>query len=516
MIDQLTRRRFAQYMATCMGAAAAYRYTSAAELLPRDQTNLDLVQANNALAIELLKRFAEKKPADNQFFSPLSIDSALLIALEGADGQTAVQMGRALQLPASLQLADGMPDRQVLANDFTSLRDSIEPLAADLAGVLRKQVSELKGQLTKANDTANKLMQARKFAESAKASDEAAKLAGRINELSKSIDPFTLTMANSLWVDRTYPLSDDYVRRVDRIFGTSTANACDFQGATDAERVRINRWVADHTQDKIRDIIPAGVLSPETRLVIANAIYFKGNWAKPFEASRTASAEFTDGSLAKKQVSMMFAPALKEASYAAFRSDGTAFQTPRMVTEEVKPAELYPDQGGYQVLELPYVGEKLSMLVILPQQPDGLNKLLSSMNLQQFNAIRGQLQSRPVHVKLPKFKLATNYNLIPDLQALGMQDAFSPELADFSGLTKSKSLDHRLYISMVIHKAFVEVNEEGTEAAAATVVGMARAAAPVSRPFTPEFTADHPFLFCIFDKTTKSILFMGAVNSCSA
>ncbi len=329
-------------------------------------------------------------------------------------------------------------------------------------------------------------------------------------------DPFELSTANSLWVDKSYPLSRDFSRIVGQSFGASSANSCDFQKSADAERVRINDWVATQTYGKIRDIIPVGSLSPETRLVIANAIYFKGNWAKPFEASRTANAEFTDENKKKTQVSMMFAPALKEAWYAAFESDGTAFETPAMANAAPGQDKLYPGNDGYQVVELPYAGEQLSMLIVLPRTVDGLNKLVASMTADQFETIRQQLKSRPVHVKLPKFKLESNYDLIPDLKALGMQAAFSPDAADFSGLTDSLSPEHRLYISLVIHKAYVDVNEQGTEAAAATIVGMARAAAPAARPFIPEFTADRPFLFSIIDRQTNNILFIGKVNSCAS
>ncbi len=212
----------------------------------------------------------------------------------------------------------------------------------------------------------------------------------------------------------------------------------------------------------------------------------------------------------------MAAPAMDTCRYAAFEGNGQAFNTPKMVQPDADPKAAYPSDTGFQVLELPYLGKRLSMLFILPRTADGLNKLLEGWNETQWSTIRNALAERKVNVKIPKFKMEASYQLIPHLRGLGMEDAFSEANADFSGLAEPGTAAERLYISLVIHKAFVEVNEQGTEAAAATIVGMARAAAPAARPFTPDFTADRPFLAAIVDNSHDAILFLGKIESPTA
>ncbi|MCC6511558.1 MAG: serpin family protein [Pirellulaceae bacterium] len=393
------------------------------------------------------------------------------------------------------------------------LLGSLKPLEGEEANAARRQLAELKQQLETLNAEVKRLGKERKFGESNIVADKARSLVKPIKDLAKSVDPFELAIANSLWVDKTYPLSRTYQQTIEKFYGSSQANSCDFQNHADAERGRINDWVSDNTREKIQNIIPAGALSRETRLVIANAIYFKGNWSQPFQSSLTTPAQFTSSQGTQSTVSMMSAPMLDVASYAAFADDGSVFETPSMVTQDFNETQGYPSGDGYQVLELPYVGDRLSMLCVLPRQANNLNKLVASFTAEKFEACRTALKKRPVHVKLPRFKTETTYNLIPDLRTLGMQDAFSPERADFTGLTEGQTLAERLYISLVIHKAFVEVNEQGTEAAAATVVGMARASAPVQRPFIPEFTANRPFLAAIVDKVSGMILFVGKIET---
>jgi serpin B len=250
----------------------------------------------------------------------------------------------------------------------------------------------------------------------------------------------------------------------------------DFKQAEQARKT-INSWVEEQTDQKIQDLLPPGVLNADSRLVLTNAIYFKARWEHEFSKSATKDAPFHLA--ARQQV---------------------------MVPTMQRQARLrYGESGDVQVLELPYVGyQGLSMLILLPKKIDGLTdleKALTSENLQKWSA---GLKSRPVNVHLPKFKMTSDFDLADLLSSMGMSLAFSDN-ADFSGM----SAEEPLAISAVIHKAFVDVNEEGTEAAAATAVAM-RFGAAMPRPEEPiEFRADHPFVFLIRDSRTDAVLFLG-------
>lgn len=502
---RLLRRSFAQAIAAaCLSMQIMPRTLTVAASPPENPKNFGFPNANNAFAFELLHRLVADKPFSNQFLSPFSLESALLIALEGAREQTASQLRRALQLPG-LNMA-------ALRIEYKSITAGLTPPSKAGTAGIREQLGKLKKELNAANADATKLWESRKFAQANQIAEKASALANRFNQLSKQLEPFEIASANSLWVDKSYPLSNEYVRVIEPYYGTSAANVCDFKKNSEVERVRINQWVSTHTNERIPNIIAPGGISPDTRLVIANAIYFKGKWTEPFDKRLTKIAPFTRGDQTKSTVEMMFAPSLEVAMYAAFQSDGTLFKTPELIAEGDEKSQGYPGDDGYHALQLPYQGDRLSMLVILPRTTASLNKLVTSLNSKQFNTIRKALKNRPVDVRLPKFKMETNYDLIPNLKALGVRDAFSSQLANFSGLTQSLSPTDRLYITMVLHKAFVEVNEEGTEAAAATVVAMGPTSAVPSRPFIPEFTADHPFLFAIVDNTTDVILFVGKVD----
>lgn len=214
-----------------------------------------------------------------------------------------------------------------------------------------------------------------------------------------------------------------------------------------------------------------------TRLVLTNAIYFKGDWANQFKKDQTHDANFMVSTAQKVKVPLMH----KKQSYP------------------------FVQDALLQVLELPYKGNDLSMLVLLPKETEGLADLESSLSASKIAELRAKLRSRPVDVYLPKFKLDASFSLTKTLQELGMKLAFA-ETADFSGMDGRRDL----HISAVIHKAFVNVNEEGTEAAAATGVVNRVMARPISKP-PVIFRADHPFVFAICDKRDGSILFLGRV-----
>ncbi len=350
-----------------------------------------------------------------------------------------------------------------------------------------------------------------------KARDAESAVLDRLNPLLETKDCYELQVANALWGEQTYPFRRVYLDTLDRYYGTGGVFPCDFRNAYPAERVRINRWVEERTAMRIRDLLPE--LPPDAarllKLVLVNAVYFKGEWAEPFQESKTAAGPFLLASGDKVQTELMNAHNLEQARYAAFSADGTYFATP----EEVDPGEdvaYYPDPAGFTMVELPYKGGDLVMVAIAPRSPAGLVGIERLLVPGALEAWLARLDGRAVHVVLPRFKLEGDYDLSRTLRAMGMERAFGdPGVgaapADFSGMVESTDPNDQLYISKVLHKSFVEVTEKGTEAAAATAVMMALWSSMSSRPvpFTPEFRADRPFLFLIRDRASGCILFMG-------
>jgi serpin B len=301
------------------------------------------------------------------------------------------------------------------------------------------------------------------------------------NALNAPDSAYKLSVANALWVQRDYPLTPEFPRIVEEYYGGG-ATPVDFAGDTEGARVTINDWVAKRTQDRIKDLFAPRTLDPLTRLVLTNAIYFKGTWTKPFDKRDTLDKDFFTAGGGTVTASLM-----------------------HLHTPEAKFG--YAEADGIQLLELPYEGGKLCMLVLLPKlgELDQLEKLLSPAKLA---AWRQALVTQRVNVTLPKFTVDTKYDLNDTLAALGMPSAFKPGVADFTGMEPKREL----YIQLVVHQAFVEVNEEGTEAAAATgaAVGMTSAPRPVP---VPEFKADHPFLYLIVEKDHGTVLFLGRLQT---
>jgi serpin B len=289
--------------------------------------------------------------------------------------------------------------------------------------------------------------------------------------------PYQLHVANRLWGLKGYPIRAEFLDLTRQQYGAEM-KLVDFAQPVVASR-EINRWVEQQTNDKIKDLIPPSSLDARTRLVLTNAVYFKGNWVHPFDKKNTRDEDFTTASQQKTKT-----PLMHRKSSAGYAEDETL-----------------------QALEIPYAGADLSMVVLLPKKSDGLPDLEKAVTLDKLTLLISKLRVREVDVYLPKFKMETSFSLKATLQAMGMKRAFSGD-ADFSGIS---STEH-LYISDVIHKAFVDVNEEGTEAAAATGVPM-RAMA-VRRPTpVPVFRADHPFLFMIRDTKAGSVLFLGRLTA---
>lgn len=287
-------------------------------------------------------------------------------------------------------------------------------------------------------------------------------------------------VANALWPCTGYAFLPAFLDLLRTHYGVAIT-PLDFRADPEGARQEINAWAEEHTHGKIKDLIPAGVLTPLTRLVLTNAIYFKGRWERPFDPALTQPAPFTV-------------------------RPGQEVTVPTMA-QTLRCG--YGEEDELEVLELSYVGRGLSMIVLLPREVDGLGRLEEQLTVEVLDHWVAQLWHTEVQVFLPRFTVESGFRLDAALQALGAVDPFDGGRANFAGMTSQRDL----YLDAVLHKAFVEVNEEGTEAAAATAAAMAMRAA-TSRPVV--FRADHPFLFLIRENSVGSILFMGRVENPAA
>jgi serpin B len=285
---------------------------------------------------------------------------------------------------------------------------------------------------------------------------------------------YQLRIANRLWGQKDYGFVPEFIASSAKNYGAGLEEV-DFAGATEQARQAINAWVEKQTQDKIKELLKPGILDSLTKLVLTNAIYFKAAWSDPFEVNQTKPGDFLVNGVKKTQVPMM----------------------------QQSQRTNYMDGGTFAALELPYVQRELSMIVLLPKKADGLAALEKTLTADNLGKWLGKLGQHQVNIKLPKFKTTAEFRLDKVLQDMGMRDPFDDRKADFTGLSSMKGL----CITAVVHKAFIDVNEAGTEAAAATAVAIGLRSLPP--PAT--FHADHPFIYLIRDNRTGSVLFMGRV-----
>ncbi|XP_035866059.1 serpin B8 isoform X2 [Phyllostomus discolor] len=300
-----------------------------------------------------------------------------------------------------------------------------------------------------------------------------------LSEISKVTNNHELKIANRLFGEKTYLFLQAFKESCQKFY---QAELQELAFADDTEECRrcINDWVTQKTEGKISEILAIGTVSPLTKLVLVNAIYFKGKWKKQFDRRYTRGMPFKVNQ-EKKTVQMMFKKDEFKVGY----------------VEEVRS----------QVLELPYAGEELSMVILLPDEDTDLVAVEKALTPEKLTAWMDpeKMTSQKIQVFLPRFKLEQSYDLEPVLRSLGMTDAFEEAKADFSGMSTKKNVP----VSKVAHKCFGEVNEEGTEAAAATAV--VRNSRCIRTE--PKFCADHPFLFFIRHHKTNSILFCGRFSS---
>lgn len=291
-------------------------------------------------------------------------------------------------------------------------------------------------------------------------------------------DSLRLNVANRLWGQEGYEFRADFLELTRDKYGAELARL-NF-GQNQAASQTINQWVEEQTEKKITNLIPPQALSDLTRLVLTNAVYFHGKWQEPFHKQMTREEKF-------------------------HLLDGSSVQTPFMYQEG---RFRFHQQAGLQLLELPYAEGEFSMIILLPEERGGLPELERQLTAEQVTGwLKNLTRSRTVEVYLPRFQTTAQFQLNSVLAELGMPSPFDPQRADFTGMNPEGDL----YISAVLHKAYVDVNEEGTEAAAATGIVVGVTSAPVDPP--PVFRADHPFVYLIRDNTTQALLFLGRLQN---
>src|SRR5437667_1196406 len=410
-------------------------FATLAAAMAHGATSFDLAaKATNELGVDLHRQLATGK--ENLCISPYSIDSALAMTFAGADGETRNEMARVLHFPN---------DGDVPAS-FSALQKSLEQMSAKTAELVR----------------------------------ESKKIGG-------PSEPITLNIANRLFAQKDYHFREAFLSLVKQNFG-GAFESLDFVADPAAATQRINKWVAEQTRDRIRDLIPGGALDKTTRLVLANALYLKAPWANEFSQNATQPEQFH-----------------------VRGGSGINIPTMQKKSEHFGYAKL----EGYAVVSLPYSGNDLQFLVLLPDDVNGLHALESKLSGDMLAGC-AKLQTRDVDLHLPKFKLQPpTMALAEKFEALGMKTAFDKPQgsANFDKMAPRTPKDY-LYISQIFHKTFIAVDEKGTEAAAATAVAMMAGTALRSPPPPPiEVKVDRPFVYAIQHVPSGVCLFLGLVTN---
>ncbi|XP_055336880.1 leukocyte elastase inhibitor-like [Paramacrobiotus metropolitanus] len=385
---------------------------------PSPSNDVDrLRQASDRFALSLYQALAGARDANaNLFFSPLSINAALLMTYLGAVNATRDELGRAL-----------------------GVSDVLGTRADHLNRAYSAVVDIFKAEPART---------------------------------------YQLRLANRICLRQDVQLRPDYQASLRQFYDTEVARY-DFAGAAEPARLEMNAWVANATGGRIRNLLAPGMVSAQTLMLLLNAIYFKADWQYQFDKAATADHRFWLSPAKQLDAKMMSA----------------------------RRRMFYAETEQLQAVEIPYRSEELSMLLLLPRAVDGLAALERGLSVRTWQALQDQMDMRLVALTLPKFKLETAYDLVQPLRSLGINRLFGP--AELDGMAENAA---GLGVSDVVHKAFVEVNEEGTEAAAATGVVFSRSAVLPKQDETKELRADHPFLFAIRHNPTNLVLFLGRIN----
>nr|XP_019943244.1 PREDICTED: leukocyte elastase inhibitor-like [Paralichthys olivaceus]XP_019943245.1 PREDICTED: leukocyte elastase inhibitor-like [Paralichthys olivaceus] len=420
-----------------------------------------LSKANTSFCLDLFKQLSDNDKTANVFFSPFSISSALAMVMLGARGNTQTQMSEVLCFIETLK-----------PNQANFREDS--PMQSQMQTRLQFQ-TQLQQQSRLPNYLRNMCM---------KPQDGQDDVHTSFNQLLSTLNvpdiQFTLSIANRLYGEQSYQFVKDFLEETRKHY-EAELESVDFQTSSEEARVNINSWVEEQTQGKIKDLLAKDVVDSATVLVLINAIYFKGSWDKRFEVDSTVDAAFRINKNDTKPVKMM-----------CQKSEFTFTSIPEI---------------NCQILEMPYKGKDLSILIFLPNEIEddttGLERLEKELTYEKFVewTRRDLMGQTKVEVRLPRFKMEETYNLNDVLKGMGMVDAFDVAKSDFSGMSPANNV----VLSKVVHKSFVEVNEEGTKAAATSAAVLQER----SNMIPATFIADHPFLFFIQHNTNKAVLFAG-------
>ena len=400
------------------GGSVEYITSSLSRVTASPEEAASAVRALNALGADLY-RIVTDGSGENTVISPASILVALAMTRAGALGTTASQMDEALHLD------DGGATGETIHRALNALTAALESRNAEF---------------TVDGDTAR----------------------------------VELNVTNSLWGQRGITWKDPFLDMLAGEYGAGMRTV-DYAADTEGARVAINEWVSDSTEERIPELLERGVLTPDSRLTLVNAIYMKAQWLNPFVENATTDRDFTTLAGESATVPMM----------------SGSLRT------------LYSSGAGWQAVQLPYVGGELAMMVLVPDAGSftDVERRLADGVLDE--AVTGLTEAQ-VNLGLPRFDIDQKFELTPAMQALGMVDAFDGGLADFSAMTD----DAKLFIAFIIHQANITVDEKGTEAAAATAVGMSETSAP---GLMVDLTVDRPFLYAVRDVPTGAVLFLGRV-----
>ncbi|XP_072306680.1 leukocyte elastase inhibitor-like isoform X2 [Eucyclogobius newberryi] len=433
------------------------------------ESKMKLPKANTTFALALLKELREelKDKTGNIFYSPFSISAALAMVLLGARGNTATQMSEMLCFsePEAPQPGDG-PECTLQTTRPYPMQSQMQTRMQMRTQIQRtsRLPAYLRTCLKPENDKDN----------------VDASFAQLLSELYKPDALYALSIANRLYGEKTYTFDKNFLAETKKHY-SAEMETVDFKTDAETSRVYINNWVEETTQGKITDLLPSDVVDSETKMVLVNAIYFKGKWSSQFQEEFTTDA--------------------------VFRLNKTDTKPVKLMMQKAKFHFSFLEEANCKILEMPYEGNDLSMIIILPNKIEdettGLEKLEQELTYDKFKEWTGRdtMGSVEVEVRLPRFKMVESYDLNKVLKTMGMVDAFDVSKSNFSGMSSANDL----VLSQVVHKAFVEVNEEGTEAAAATGAVVSNRSALI----TETFIADHPFLFFIRHNSSNSVLFVG-------
>ncbi|XP_068956315.1 plasminogen activator inhibitor 2 isoform X2 [Petaurus breviceps papuanus] len=418
-------------------------------ILLQVETMENVQSANTEFALNFFKYLNQTNSNQNVFFCPWGISSTLSMVYMGAGGSTADQMAEVLQFNKAGRDEVDIP--RAIHNDTD----------CGMMQQIQKKHYPLAIQEAQARNNINSSFKA---------------LSAAINQPS---DDYLLESANKLFGEKSSIFKEEYLRHCKEYY-SAEPQPVNFREDANEARKEINSWVDAQTKGKIPDLLPEGSVNSDTRLVLVNAVYFKGKWKTPFQNKAKRPQPFRVTLTERKPVEMMYLQAKLHIGY----------------IKELKS----------QILELPYAGG-VSMFILLPDEiadsSTGLELLEKEITYKKLNEWieKATMESNDIHVFLPKFKLEKNYELKSILQSMGMKDAFNISEANFSGMSERNDL----FLSQVFHQASVEVNEEGTEAAAGTGGVMTGRTGHMGL----QFVADHPFLFLIRHNKTNTILFFG-------